>query len=116
MHKDAMTEAILELIPEDWGTVRVYARRAFRGFDERHLLGVMSREAAAAELAGDKDDLPCSNPKTIPDAEEGAALVNGVLINGLNIRRGDNDNKSRAVAFVFPEQPAAADAPFARIS
>lgn len=105
MEKEDMQEVILELIPESWATVRVYSYRGFPNFGGEHLIGIMSREEAAAELAGDDDDLP-----TYPAAVEGKALVNGIMTEGLDVYWGDS-YEYKTIGFVFPAQPAAADAP-----
>ena len=100
-----MQEAILDMIPEAWTTVRVYTRHGFPNFDDESLIGIMSREEAAAELAGEDDDLP-----TYPAAYEGKASVNGIMTEGLDVFWGDSCEE-KTIGFVFPVQLAAADAP-----
>ena len=102
MFKEDMQEAILDMIPETWAAVRVYSRHGFPNFGDEHLIGIMSREEAAAELAGEDDDLP-----TYPAAVEGKALVNGIMTEGLDVYWGDS-YEEKTIGFVFP---AAADAP-----
>ena len=101
MEKEDMQEVLLELIPETWDMVRVYTRHGFPNFDDEHLIGIMSRAEAAAELAGDDDDLP-----TYPAAVEGEASVNGIMTEGIDIFCGDS-YEEKTIGFVFPEQPAA---------
>jgi len=100
MEKEDMQEAILELIPETWTTVRIYHRWGYPNFDDEDLVGIMSREEAAAELAGEDDDVPIW-----PDAEEEEGVtVDGIPTEGICVFWSNlyYPGDAKTLGYVFP--------------